>query len=771
MAHGVKQALVPASLLTSVLDGSLLAVDVRPLVVHVLHGLASAGIERAVVVLGMGAEKLFDSVKQEHFENLKVQFIWGVEVNWGSSLANNILAAKSAFAGDEPLLIVRSDYLFDWRLLQRMARCTFDRDVSAFALIDSEQETLEWVSGAHCKAYCKDGHCHALVKVLRGEGEMIARIGHRLSAYDALQAGIYVTKPLIFDELRRMLETRKFCSVADSMQALAEMGRLRYVEAGELRCNAAWFGHEIMQTALTAHAENHSLDQSTPAANRSSVNAALALLFDEDNLVEPSPRQRPASGDTMPLYALGSVMGAGANGVVLDAVARDGARRTSSAGSIHLMQPPAMGTTRQRVPPSGTADGGASSGRSDPGSGGAFGGFGTARPKSSRKQKSDDDQPSSPSHSALVGPALGPGDPPHIGESLQGSGGGDTHLAVKVVRKGQATAAKVMWEVHVLRQLMATPHPHIVRLIDMVDVVEACYLIMERIDGPELLRYIQEQPGGVLPTPTAQRIFAHVLSALAHAHRAGFVHCDVKPENIRLQPITAPGSEHAVLLDWGYARRIGLQSEPITQGTPAYAAPEQLTGYQADGVSARASLSATVDVWGLGATLCEMLSGSAPFGGATFDQLVSNVLALNKAAAFSLIPDTPRGIIDGMLQVMPCDRSTVQELCEHPWVMQSGALPPLEESFPQASACDECDDSDGTNSRMLVRLAALLGCSTAGAQGELAKWRRRVMILFYGGLCAWAILSYQAQGGFEGGPRFEMVDYVEGNTPDAHVET
>ena len=70
-----KQALVPASLLTSVLDGSLLSVDVRPLVVHVLHGLASAGIERAVVVLGVGAEQLVHSIQAEVFATMRVDSV------------------------------------------------------------------------------------------------------------------------------------------------------------------------------------------------------------------------------------------------------------------------------------------------------------------------------------------------------------------------------------------------------------------------------------------------------------------------------------------------------------------------------------------------------------------------------------------------------------------------------------------------------------------------------------------------------------------------
>lgn len=143
-------------------------------------------------------------------------------------------------------LIVRSDYLFDWRLLQRMTDCVFAKDVEAFALIDSAQETLEWVSGAHCKAYCQDGHCHALVKVMRGSEDRIARIGHRLSAYDALQAGIYAARPSVFVELGRLLSSRTYCTVADSMQALAERGRLRYVETADFACN---------QVACTQHGE------------------------------------------------------------------------------------------------------------------------------------------------------------------------------------------------------------------------------------------------------------------------------------------------------------------------------------------------------------------------------------------------------------------------------------------------------------------------------------------------------------------------------------
>lgn len=106
----VRQAVVPASLFTSLLgEHNFISVDTRPLVIHVLRGLEWAGIRRAVVVLGKGAEELETAVRLEAFEHLRLELIWGDDFNWGTSLANSIMAARSAFAErGEPLLIVRA---------------------------------------------------------------------------------------------------------------------------------------------------------------------------------------------------------------------------------------------------------------------------------------------------------------------------------------------------------------------------------------------------------------------------------------------------------------------------------------------------------------------------------------------------------------------------------------------------------------------------------------------------------------------------------------
>ena len=124
--------------------------------------------------------------------------------------------------------------------------------------------------------------------------------------------------------------------------------------------------------------------------------------------------------------------------------------------------------------------------------------------------------------------------------------------------------------------------------------------------------------------------FGHLLAALRHAHSRGFVHCDVKPENVRL----SVNCDRAVVVDWGLARQRSKQRPHIAE-VSAYASPEQLTGVNTDEIG-RPKLQPAADVWSLGATLYEMLVGRPPFGDGTggdcnsdtFDALVERVLRL-----------------------------------------------------------------------------------------------------------------------------------------------
>jgi len=143
-----------------------------------------------------------------------------------------------------------------------------------------------------------------------------------------------------------------------------------------------------------------------------------------------------------------------------------------------------------------------------------------------------------------------------------------------------------------------------------------------------------------------------------------FIHCDIKPENVRLNS----ACDSAVLVDWGFARHIYKQHAFVTEGTPVYASPEQLTGYSADMAWGRLRLGPSADVWALGTSLYEMLVGRPPFSASpsgrwaaareanaeasveSFDALVANVLRLNYEMPDELSLEV-RQLIDAMLQV------------------------------------------------------------------------------------------------------------------------
>jgi len=163
-------------------------------------------------------------------------------------------------------------------------------------------------------------------------------------------------------------------------------------------------------------------------------------------------------------------------------------------------------------------------------------------------------------------------------------------------------------------------------------------------------------------------------------------------------------------------------------------------------VSARATLAATVDVWSLGATLCEMLCGSPPFGGVDFHQLVSNVLSLNFVAAVRTIPPELRTLLEEMLQILPSDRASVDELMQHPFALRSGytVAEPNDDGFELNLTCADCDDG---RSGSPLNGGALAACWASFNGNEGRAWRHRILMVTYATLIIVALLWTQARGG------------------------
>ncbi|HEY9677928.1 MAG TPA: serine/threonine-protein kinase [Drouetiella sp.] len=155
--------------------------------------------------------------------------------------------------------------------------------------------------------------------------------------------------------------------------------------------------------------------------------------------------------------------------------------------------------------------------------------------------------------------------------------------------------------------LSCIDHPNVVKILDFgVTSSGLSYLVMELVEGVSL-RTILETDGVFQPERAAKAV-REICRALETLHARGIIHRDIKPNNIILD-----SSDVARIVDFGIAKIMNSNNETITQygailGTPAYMSPEQCLGNKVDERS---------DVYSLGCTLFEMITGLKAFDGAT----------------------------------------------------------------------------------------------------------------------------------------------------------
>ena len=179
-------------------------------------------------------------------------------------------------------------------------------------------------------------------------------------------------------------------------------------------------------------------------------------------------------------------------------------------------------------------------------------------------------------------------------------------VAIKIVRPELDDAASRQRLVREAQAAASFRHDHAVTVHAVVDSADAPpYLVMEHVSGPTLATLLQERH--FLPAAEAVELLVGIADALAEAHKAGLIHRDVKPTNILLDQTTG----RAKLTDFGLARTQDtaiLTRTSIVAGTPAYMSPEQAKGSK--------DLDRKTDVYSLGMTLYELLTGELPFHGA-----------------------------------------------------------------------------------------------------------------------------------------------------------
>jgi serine/threonine protein kinase len=152
------------------------------------------------------------------------------------------------------------------------------------------------------------------------------------------------------------------------------------------------------------------------------------------------------------------------------------------------------------------------------------------------------------------------------------------------------------------RTMAGLSHPNIIVVHDVGSANGLYYYAMACHAGGDLTQRIR---GGGLTPQEAMRVTREIADALAYAHEQGFVHRDIKPDNVLFRE----RDDAAILTDFGIAKSMNNDANQLTQagstvGTPKYMSPEQARGQRLDGRS---------DLYSLGVMLYEMLTGLPPY--------------------------------------------------------------------------------------------------------------------------------------------------------------
>ncbi|HOX07197.1 MAG TPA: serine/threonine-protein kinase [Planctomycetota bacterium] len=189
-------------------------------------------------------------------------------------------------------------------------------------------------------------------------------------------------------------------------------------------------------------------------------------------------------------------------------------------------------------------------------------------------------------------------------------------VALKILPRSKAQDAEFLDRFEAeARAAFELSHPNIVRALDMGQADGYHYIAMEFVDGRDLYQILEKR--GKLDAGEAVGITIQIAEALEHAHGERLVHRDIKPDNILIEN----GTGKAKLTDLGLCiEEPSVLAKPritrrgLAMGTPFYFSPEQARGEE--------DIDIRSDIYALGATLYEMVTGKPPFEGASAAQVM-----------------------------------------------------------------------------------------------------------------------------------------------------
>ncbi|KAJ3012182.1 hypothetical protein HKX48_006420 [Thoreauomyces humboldtii] len=232
---------------------------------------------------------------------------------------------------------------------------------------------------------------------------------------------------------------------------------------------------------------------------------------------------------------------------------------------------------------------------------------------------------------------------------------------------------RVLREILVHAQLA---HPNITRLLQVIyKAPETVFLVLEYEPGGDLFDFVAKYPAPRLPEDVARPLFLDLLAAVQYCHTCGVVHRDLKPENLLLSP-----SKRLKLIDYGFTNILREDGKELSTfcGSASYAAPEMIARKDYTGPE--------VDLWSVGVILYVMVCGAMPFDEGHPGRMYAAIMGAKYTLPDTLSDDC-RDLITRILQKLPSDRLTLEQIRDHPWTMARGTIPAVRFYVP-AEGCE-----------------------------------------------------------------------------------
>ena len=230
-------------------------------------------------------------------------------------------------------------------------------------------------------------------------------------------------------------------------------------------------------------------------------------------------------------------------------------------------------------------------------------------------------------------------------------------------------------------------HPNIVTVHDFGLDSGRLFIVMEYVPGTDLKTIIQQR--GHLGVEEAIELIVQACAGIGYAHRAGLVHCDVKPQNMLVTP-----DKRLKVVDFGIARALASilpdEKAEVVWGSPQYFSPEQAAG---------AAPMPASDVYSLGVVMFEMLTGKLPFAAQTPEELARLHREAPPPSPRQLNPNIPPQLEQILIKLLSKEPSARYRTADQlgrvlvSFTQRSPAIEPV--SPPKFPSMAETDSSSG----------------------------------------------------------------------------